>query len=237
VHPTLSKKNTRVPRDGRPSQRNDEASCFTALASLQSAPLTARPCALHAGQDASRTDVWRPCRLPASSAVMPNPPSGRSCFPRRLVNDDVFHSYEHLPPASSRPPTLPIPAGLHRPHLLDTVRPRLPFLADFLLWARPPWAPSAATDDACLNRVSLTGFCNHAKNRTHRANVRTSPRNAVSGASVARSSTELRVSGKRQVGSRCTRRRDLPAEVSRVSVRAAATEANSDLFERPVVAE
>jgi hypothetical protein len=141
--------------------------------------------------DASRTDVWRPCRLPVSPAVKPGLPSGRSCFPRRLVNGGAFHSAGHLSPASGRPPTLPIPGCFHGPVLLDTVRPLQPFLADFLLWARPPWASSAATGEACLGPMSLPGFCNHAKGRAHRTDVRTSPRAPVSEVSWLRSLERL----------------------------------------------
>jgi len=120
---------------------------------------------------------------------MPVSPSGQSCFPRRLVNGNAFRSTERLSPASSRPPALPTLAGFHRVSLLDTFRLWLPFLADSLPWARPPWAPPAATGEACLDPMSLPGFCNHAKDRAHQTDVRTSPRNSVSGGSESRSPT------------------------------------------------
>jgi hypothetical protein len=129
---------------------------------------------------------------------MPISPSGQSRFPRHLVNGSAFRSTERLSPASGRPPAVPTLGCFHRASLLDTFRRRLPFLAGFLPRARPPWAPPAATGEACLDPMSLPGFCNHAKDRAHRADVRTSPRNSVSGGSEPRSPTGHRsaVSGK-----------------------------------------
>jgi hypothetical protein len=168
-------------------------------------------------------------------ALMPVSPSSRSCFQRHLVNGDAFCSTEHLPPASGRPPTVPILGRCHRANLLDTFRPPQPVLADFLLWARPPWAPPAATGEACLDPMSLPGFCNHAKGRAHRANVRTSHRTAASSGSEP---GPLKAPDcERQGGSRCGLARALPAEVLQVSLRAAATEAHLDSFERPIVAK
>lgn len=130
---------------------------------------------------------------------IPGSRSGQSCFPHRLVSGDAFHSTERLSPASGRPPALPTLGCFHRASRLNTFRSQRPFLAGFLLWARPPWAPPAATGEACLDPMSLPGFCNHANDRTHQADVRTSPRDSVSGGSEARSPTGHRavVSSKR----------------------------------------
>jgi len=139
--------------------------------------------------DTSRTDVWHPCRLPVMPGSMPVSLSGQSCFPCRLVNGDAFHSTERLSPASGRPPAVPTLGCFYRASLLDTFRRQLPFLAGFLLLASSPWAPPAATGEACLEPMSLPGFCNHAKDRAHQTDVRTSPRNSVSGGSESRSPT------------------------------------------------
>jgi hypothetical protein len=95
---------------------------------------------------------------------MPVSPSGRSCFPRRLVNGDAFHNIEHLPPASSRPPALRILGRLHRGDLPDTFRPRQPFCRTYcsglgprglrqpqpakLVWTRCRFLASAITRKA-----------------------------------------------------------------------------------------
>jgi hypothetical protein len=51
---------------------------------------------------------------------------------------------------------------------------RLPYLAGLLPRAESPWAPPAATGEACLNLTTLDDFCNHTEGRAHWANVRTS---------------------------------------------------------------
>lgn len=114
-------------------------------------------------------------------------------------------------------------------------RPRLPFLAGLPPGARSPWAPPAATGGACLDPTSLADFCQpsrmpghtwrapapHAKRRFRRLAVPDPERPGT-------------VSGPVVPASRRTPAE--PAEVARVSVRAAAAEANSDFLERLGVA-
>jgi len=180
VHPTLSKKSTRVPRDSRPLLGVTRPSASRLWPHFGQHPSPRVPrCSRRT--DASRTNLWRPCCRWVAPTLRSVPPSGRSCFPRRLVNGNALHSTERLPPASGPPRAVRILGCRHRANLLDTFHPQRPFLAGFLLWARPPWAPPAATGEACLGPMSLPGFCNHTKDRAHRANVRTSHRSSVSG--------------------------------------------------------
>jgi hypothetical protein len=115
-------------------------------------------------------------------------------------------------------------------------RPRLPFFAGLPPGARSPWAPPAATGEACLDPTSLADFCQpsrmpghtwrapvpHAKRRFRRLAVPDPERpGTVSGPVVP-----------------APRRTPAgPAEVARVSVRAAAAEANSNSPGRPRVVE
>jgi hypothetical protein len=129
----------------------NETFCFTALVSLRSAPLSAGP-ALFAPDGRFEDRHLTPESPSGCGRSRPHNLPARSCFPLRLVNGSAFRSTERLPPASSPPRTVPTRGCRHRASLVDTFRPQLPILAVFLLWARSPWAPPAATGEACLDR-------------------------------------------------------------------------------------
>lgn len=103
--------------------------------------------------------------------------------------------------------------------------------------ARSPWDPPAATSGSCLDRTSPADFCNHTEARAHRANAGTS--HAVPFPARRRFSREARERRASGAGAPGQHREVLAAsvEITRVSVRAAAAEANSNSPGRPRVIE
>jgi hypothetical protein len=110
----------------------------------------------------------------------------------------------------------------------------LPFFAGLSPRAESPWASPAATGEACLDLTSLDDFCNHTEGRAHRADVRTSREAPFLGLRILEAPKGPEVCER----SACTqhpRALARPAGFIRVSMRAAAAEANSSSSERPGV--
>jgi hypothetical protein len=231
VHLTLSKTSTRAPRDDRPAR--------------------GQPMEPPASRPRSRFGRWAPDPEddvhvsvgPANQPLVPASPTGspakiaflptsqcRLCHLR--VNDGGFHDTEHLPPACGPPRAVP-----SHPVLPPGSTSRRPFASGLRPRARSPWGPPAATGEPRLDQTSPADFCNHTEARAHRANAGTS--HAVpfpARRRFSREARERRASGAEAPG----QHREVlaaPVGVTRVSVRAAAAEANSSLPGRPCVAK
>jgi len=202
--------------------------------------LASAGCSRHESMRSSRrtfalgTDLWHPCRRPASLVMKPSPPSSQCRFHRHRVNSCDFPGTERLSPARSLPRALPTLRCRHRWVFSAPFRPRLPFFADLLPRTRSPWTPPAATSGAYLNLTPLSGYCNHTKGRAHWASVRTSPEAPFPALRRPEASKGSELSWAAKLIQR-PKAPALPARLARVSLRAAATEANSNSSERPVV--
>lgn len=175
MHPTLSKTSTRTPRDYRLTQ------------GLSMRLSASRRCLASAGAPGAGPTFFAPESTllgarpltPVSPAGFPDGEAGFTFQPMslRLSPRERRRFPRHRTPSASKGAFLgPLDSpGVATWLVLSTpVHLWLPFFAALLPRAESPWAPPAATGEACLNLTSLSDFCNHTKDRAHQANVRTS---------------------------------------------------------------